>query len=218
MGLHGDGVKLATAFFARSTLTVARELLGHRLVRKLPDGQRVAGRIVESEGYTADDPAFRGWGIMDPGFHLVKPEGRGFDLFRRPGTAYVYRVHVYWMLNVVTERDGVPGCVLIRAVEPEEGLALMWTHRPSARREPDLTSGPGKLTLAFGIDKSLHGSDLTKGDVFFEMGIPFLQKEIGISARIGLRHGADLPRRFYALGNRYVSPGKPGKLGIKRHR
>ncbi|GIV60718.1 MAG: hypothetical protein KatS3mg043_1807 [Rhodothermaceae bacterium] len=110
-------------FFARSTVEVARALVGCRLVYEHADGVRRAGTIVETEAYPADDPAWRSWGVFDPVAERVRPEGRALDFFGRPGTAYLYRIHVYWLLNVVTEPEGVAGGVLIRAVAPEEGGA-----------------------------------------------------------------------------------------------
>ena len=98
---------LPTDFFARSTLTVAREMLGQRLVRDLPSGHRLVGRIVETEAYTQDDPAFHGWNLYDEETGTVRREGRAADLFGPPGTAYVYLIYgMHWLLNVVTEPDG----------------------------------------------------------------------------------------------------------------
>ncbi len=106
---------LKPSFFARPTLEVARNLLGTLLVHEEPAGMRLVGRVVEVEAYTQDDPAFRSWGVVDAATGLVMPEGRGLDLFGKPGTAYVYLCYGrYWMLNVVTEPEGRAGWRRIR--------------------------------------------------------------------------------------------------------
>ena len=203
--MHG----LTRTFFDRPTVEVAKALLGKRLVHEHPSGMRLAGRIVETEAYTMDDPAFRPWGIVDPATGLVRPEGRGYDLFGKPGTAYVYRVHTYWLLNVVTEGEGVAGCVLLRAVEPLEGLADMARRRPAARRTEHLANGPGKLCLAFDVDRRFHTADLTRGPLFLADAEDARAWPVAVSARIGLRQGIDLRRRFFVPGHPCVSPGVP---------
>ena len=197
---------LPRAFYARHPVAVAPALLGTRLVHETPEG-RIAARIVETEAYGQDDPAFRNWGIVDPGTGLIKPEGRGLALFGRPGTAYVYRVHTYWLLNIVTEPEGWAGCVLIRGVEPLEGRHLLWRRRPTARRERDLTSGPGRLTMAFGIDLRHHGADLTCPPLYVESGDD--APAFATSSRIGLKQGVARPWRYFIPGNPFVSPGTP---------
>ena len=201
---------LPTDFFARSTLTVAREMLGQRLVRDLPSGHRLVGRIVETEAYTQDDPAFHGWNLYDEETGTVRREGRAADLFGPPGTAYVYLIYgMHWLLNVVTEPDGTGGAVLIRAVEPVEGVDHMRDHRPAARRDVDLTNGPGKLTDAFEIDGDAHGLDLTGAPVYFSTGDPVPDSKVATSSRIGIRKGVDRPWRWFVDGHPYVSKAKP---------
>ena len=108
---------LSPQFFARSTLDVAPDLPGTVLVHEHASGERLVGRVVEVEAYTQDDPAWRSWGIVDAATGLMVPEGRGFDFFGKPGTAYVYLCYGrYWMLNVVTEPEGRAGCVFIRVL------------------------------------------------------------------------------------------------------
>ncbi len=201
---------LAPSYFARPTLEVARDLVGALLVHE-SGGRRIAGRIVETEGYTRDDPALHGWKATfgDEGF--VLPEGRAADLFAPPGTAYVYLIYyTNWLLNVVTEPEGTPGAVLIRALEPVEGTEAMRERRPaSVKRERDLTNGPGKLTQALGInDPAFHRTDLTKPPLYFaDDGAP--RPEIETSSRIGLTRGVDRPWRFFVPGHPFVSPGVP---------
>ena len=213
---------LDAAFFARPTLTVARELLGCVLVHDDPDAGRVAGRIVETEAYLADDPAYHGWKAVDA-TGLVSMTGRTRDLFGPPGRAYLYAVYDrHWMLNLVTEPEGVCGSVLVRALEPLDGLAAMFERRVAARRARDLCNGPGKLTAALGLDSTaFHGADVTGGPngkagaLRVEPGeaLPF-----ETTARIGLTRGTELPYRFVVPGHPCVSPGVPSDLAAARRR
>jgi DNA-3-methyladenine glycosylase len=216
---------LPPAWFARPTLHVARDLLGKLLVYAPPAGPRLAGRIVETEGYLADDPAMHGWRAEFGPEGRVQPVGRAAAFFGRPGTAYVYRCyHTSWLLNVVTEPEGVPGAVLLRAVEPVEGAEAMQAHRPGLRRAVDLTNGPGKLTQAFGVaDERFHGADLTRPPLYLaEDGTPAGASpvEVAVSSRIGLTRGVDRPYRFYVARHPYVSPGVPSDLrvALRTHR
>lgn len=197
---------LPASFFARPTLEVARDLLGRWLVHEHPSGVRLVGRIVETEAYRQDDPACHGWRLVDPTTGAVRPKGRAYDLFASPGTAYVYLNYgMYWLLNVVTEPEGVGAAVLIRAVEPVEGLAFMQTRRPRVRRPYELTSGPGRLTVAFDIDGRYHRKPLTAPPLYFAPGMPVSDQEVGTSSRIGLSRGTDRPWRFFIRDNPYVS-------------
>ena len=208
---------LSTDFFARDALTVAQDLLGTVLIHEHPEDGRLAGRIVETEAYTQDDPAFRGWGVFDAATGLVRPEGRALDLFGPPGRAYVYLVYRrHWLLNVVTEPEGRAGCVLLRAVEPLEGRHHMAARRPAARRPVDLTNGPGKLTQAFDLDRRFHGHDLAAPPLFVAAGEA--PGAVGRSARIGLRFGTDLPYRFFVERHPSVSPGVPSDRARQRGR
>jgi DNA-3-methyladenine glycosylase len=216
---------LDRTYFARPTLQVARDLVGALLVRELDPGsqpgqapERLVGRIVETEAYTGDDPAMHGWKATFGGDGFVRPEGRAADLFAAPGTAYVYRIYyTNWLLNVVTEPEGTAGAVLIRALEPIEGIERMRTHRPpSIRRERDLTNGPGKLTQALGIDDaSFHGTDLTTPPLYFADD-EALPSEVATSARIGITRGVERPWRFFVPGSSFVSPGVPSDERIRR--
>lgn len=202
---------LSADYFARSTLDVAPDLLGKRMVHRVSGGATLVGRVVETEAYTQHDPAFHGWGLYDEETGTLQREGRGIELFGPPGGAYVYLIYgAHWLINVVTEPEGTGGAVLIRAVEPLQGMDVMQQRRTAARRPQELTNGPGKLTQAFGIDDAFHGTMLTKPPLFFaaaEDGAPSL--EVATSSRIGISKGVDRPWRFFIADHPYVSPGTP---------
>ena len=188
---------LPRAFYNRPTTEVARDLLGMVLAHGT-----TSGRIVETEAYLGPQD-----GIVDRAAHSwrgVTPRTR--VIFGEPGHAYVYLIYgMYECLNVVAEPEGRAGCVLIRALEPLEGIARMRRRRPRARGIEDLANGPGKLTLALSITRSHNGADLTKGSLVIrpaENPQPF---RIGVSPRVGIRHCADWPLRFFIDGNRFVS-------------
>ncbi len=204
---------LSSEFFERNTLEVAPDLIGMLLVHEHESGRLLVGRIVETEAYTQNDPAFHGWGLIDRETGLIRPTGRGFDLFAAPGTAYVYLNYgAYWLLNVVTEPEGRGGAALIRAVEPVEGIEIMRSNRPLARRDRDLTNGPGKLTQAMDIDARYHKTSLTRSPLFFARPDTPQSLAVSTSTRIGLTRGVDLPWRFFVKNNPFVSPGKPSNL------
>lgn len=210
---------LPASYYDRPTLEVARDLIGKLLVREHPTGQRLVGRIVETEAYTQDDPSFHGWGIVDRETGLIKPDGRGYDLFTKPGTAYIYLIYArYWLLNVVTEREGVGGAVLFRAVEPLEGQSCMYERRDAALKDFDLTNGPGKLTQAFDIDKTLHRRSMTEGPLYVMAPKDDREWTVQTSSRIGITRGIDLPWRFFIPENPYVSPGVPSDVAARRRR
>ena len=202
---------LDASFFARPTLDVARDLLGALLVHDDSADGRLAGRIVETEAYLADDPAMHGWRATFGDDGRVLPRGRAAGLFAAPGTAYVYKIYrVHWLLNVVTEPEGEAGAVLVRAVEPLAGEGAMAARRPAARRRRDLTNGPAKLTQAFGVaDGRFHGTDLTRPPLRFEPGEPVPAARVATTSRIGLTRGVDRPWRFLVDGHPFVSPGTP---------
>ncbi len=180
-------------------------------------------RIVETEAYMQDDPAFHAWGIVDPPTGLVRPSGRGYALFAPPGTSYVYLCYgVHWLLNVVTEPEGRAGCVLIRAAEPTAGLDRMFTRRPSARTERDLCSGPGKLTQAFGISGEHHQIDLCgpsgRPSMHFADDGQTPTEIPSVSSRIGITRAIDRPWRFFYASNPHVSPGVPSDIAAERRR
>ncbi len=205
-GVRGvKGVKLAREFYTRAdTLAVARDLLGKRLVVPAPAGERVSGRIVETEAYLgAEDAASHSYG----GRRTPRTE----TMYAVGGTAYVYFVYgMHHQFNVVTGPAGLPHAVLVRALEPEEGVEWMRRRRP-ARADRELTSGPGKLCQALGIDRGFDGADLTGRRVWLEDdGARVLPSEIASGPRVGVAYaGADalLPWRFWLEGNPFVSRG-----------
>jgi DNA-3-methyladenine glycosylase len=181
---------LSRSFYARPTLGLARALLGRTLVGESADGT-VAGRIVEVEAYGGgEDPASHGFRGRT---------ARNATMFGPPGHLYVYFTYgMHYCSNVVCERDGVPGAVLLRAVEPIEGLDLM-----SARRDVSdpllLARGPARLCEAFAIDKSCDGVDLVAGPVWIE-GRQKLAGQVQETPRIGIKVGIDLAWRIAELG------------------
>jgi len=170
---------------------VARDLLGRVVVHG-----ECAGRIVETEAYL---------GVDDLAAHSARgitPRTR--VLFGPPGHAYVYFIYgMYECLNVVAEPDGIPGGVLIRALEPLAGIEVMRKRR-NRERVLDLCSGPGKLTQAMGITRAQNGADLTKGPLRILDGKP-APFEVEITPRIGISECADWPLRFVVAGSKFVS-------------
>ncbi len=188
---------LPASFYARDTASVARGLLGCLLESRV-GGRRVVGRIVEVEAYVgAHDPADHGFG--------GRRSRRNGALFGPPGTAYVFRSYgVHWCLNAVTEREGVPTAVLLRALEPVRGLQTM-----SARRGVDdprlLCSGPGRLCQALGVTGAHDGVRLDRG--VLRILRPSVPEAIATVAgpRIGISRAADWPLRFSVRGSRWLS-------------
>jgi DNA-3-methyladenine glycosylase len=172
--------RLPRSFFARPTLDVARQLLGQRLVRIEPSGQRTSGWIVEAEAYI---------GQADLGCHAhVGRTRRNATMWGPPGHAYVYFTYgMHWMLNVVTEREGFPAAVLLRAILPSEGESRI-RRRRSGRPTRSLTNGPAKLCQALGVDRRLDGHDLCApaAALFIERGRPISNRHITRGPRVGL--------------------------------
>ncbi|HVP36346.1 MAG TPA: DNA-3-methyladenine glycosylase [Terriglobales bacterium] len=187
--------KLRREFYNRSTLKVAKELLGKFLVVNRA-GTKLSGKIVETEAYCGPyDPASHAYGGMTP---------RNKIMFGEPGHAYVYFTYgMYYCLNVITERKGFPAGVLIRALEPEDGIEIMRKRRKKEKIE-ELTSGPGKLCQALGIDKTINGADLT-GDIIYIEDRGEKPGKIVSSNRIGIDEGKEKKWRFYIKDNRFVS-------------
>jgi DNA-3-methyladenine glycosylase len=171
---------LPRSFYARPTVEVARDLLGKVLVHG-----KTSGRIIEVEAYLGAD---------DLAAHSARGlTGRTRVIFGPPGHAYVYLIYgMYECLNVVAEPDGVPGCVLIRALEPLTGIDLMRQRRG----RDDLASGPGKLTVAMGITRAHNGKDLVRGPLRIVDGPT---GEIRVTPRIGITKCVDWPLRFVLL-------------------
>lgn len=195
------GPRLPRAFFARPSTVVAPELLGRILVRLLPDGTRLAARLVEVEAYAPDDPAshaYRG------------PTTRNAVMFGRAGHLYVYFTYgIHFCCNVVTGLDGEGSAVLLRAAEPLEGLGAMAANRGTVAPRL-LCAGPGRLAQAFGIDRSEDGADLVRGPSFqLRAGEPVRSRSIGRSTRVGLSVGIRPRWRYFERENAFVSPGRP---------
>ena len=190
-------MKLTTAFYKQDTVTVAQNLLGCLLVSEVGGAAwRTSGIIVETEAYA---------GEKDPGSHAYRGKtGRNQVMYGEPGRAYVYFIYgKYYLLNVVTEKKGTPGAVLIRALEPVDGIEIMKKRRASDTVQK-LTTGPAKLTQALGITGEHNGVDVT-GDVIWieQYATP---SQIQSSPRIGVSD--EQPLRFFIDGNRYVSKGR----------
>ena len=195
--------ELPLSFFSRDTVTVARELLGKILVIG-----NCSGRIVETEAYGSD-----------PASHAFRKTERSALMFDTFGQVYVYLIYgMYHCINFTTEISGTPGAVLIRALEPLEGISMMQKRRDikksrrntkknkiesKSQNNRNLCSGPGKLCEALAITKKLNGKQLGKEvkiyDDYFQV------KEITASSRIGIKDALDLQWRFYIKGNEYVS-------------
>lgn len=187
--------KLNRKFYNRPTVRVARELLGKYLVVQ-KDGELVSGKIVETEAYI---------GFKDPASHAYRGmTSRNQVMFGEPGHAYVYITYgMHHCLNLVTEKEGYPAAVLIRALEPAEGLQLMKKRRGRPKLR-DLTSGPAKLCRALGIDSELNGANLCSGVLWVEDRAE-AAKPIVSSWRIGIKEGKDKNWRFYIKNNEFVS-------------
>ena len=184
------------------TAQLARFLIGKTLVRMLAEGV-AGGRIVETEAYSIGDAAGHAYRGMTP---------RNRALFLERGHAYVYLAYgTSFMLNVSSETSSVGAGVLIRAIEPASGIAIMERNR-GTERVRDLTRGPGRLCAALGIDRRLDGIDLCRIGPLWLGSDDQAPSEIGQSKRIGITRAADSPLRFYARGNRFVS----GPLALNR--
>jgi DNA-3-methyladenine glycosylase len=191
--------KLSRSFYSRSTLQVASDLIGKVLVRDF-GGQRLAGKIVETEAYV---------GPHDLACHASKGHtARTSIMFGPAGYAYVYMIYgFYFCLNVVTERQGYPAAVLIRGLEPLENLEFMRQLRNNPERDTNVASGPGKLCMAMSIDKRLNGEDLLGATLWIEDrnldSVPILT-----SPRVGVDYAGEYknkPWRFYLANNPHVS-------------
>lgn len=205
---------LSRKFYSRPTLPVAKDLLGQILIHETPQGV-TAGKIVEVEAYLPKD---------DPGCHAYRGKTRRNEvIFGSPGNAYVYFCYGnHFLFNIVTEKEGTPGAVLIRALEPVKGLDLMVRRRGGfAPEDISLTNGPGKLTQALGIERDHNRLPAWKKPLYVQAAKR--EEMIGITTRIGITEGSELPLRFFLKGNPYISvrpgtdrpsPGMKKKLKI----
>ncbi len=191
--------KLGRDFYGRPVLAVARDCIGKVLVHITPEGE-TAGRIVEAEAYR---------GPLDLAAHSARGlTRRTAAMFGPPGHAYVFRLYgTSWAMNLVTTAEGEPHAVLIRALEPIRGLALMAARRRNPPASRELTNGPGKLTQAMAITGDDYGRDLCGPELYLEDdGLP--AGKIGRSPRINVEYAGSWAARlwrFYERGNRYVS-------------
>jgi DNA-3-methyladenine glycosylase len=207
---------LPRSFYERDSKVVARALLGTVLVCESPEG-RASGRIVETEAYL---------GPSDPASHAAAGlTARTRHLFGRPGSAYIYFIYgVHWCVNAVAGRHGAGTAVLIRGLEPVDGIALMrarrWVRAGGRRRgapaldgkehrDRDLTNGPGKLCAALGIDARLNGVTLLRPPLTIRAGYDIPDSLVAVSPRIGITRAAELPCRFFVRDSPYVSRTPP---------
>ena len=194
------GRVLPRAFYERETEIVAREMLGTVLECETSAGI-ASGIIVETEAYL---------GEHDLACHAAAGRtARTEPLYGPPGTSYVYFIYgMYWCFNAVTRAEGLPSAVLVRAVEPLAGIDLMRKRRSRVRNEVDLTSGPGKLCTALGIDGSMSAKTLQRKPLVIREGQSVPDDKVEVTTRIGITKSADWPLRWIVKGNRYVSKGK----------
>ncbi len=207
---------LSRRFYRRDPVTLAKALLGRTLVRML-DGQRLAGRIVETEAYL---------GEADKAAHTYggRRTARNRSMWGEAGHAYVYFTYgMHYCMNIVADRAETPTAVLLRALEPAEGLDVMRSHRGRCRgggalRDVDLCSGPAKLTQALAVDRSLDGADLVGGGVLWvegRRGVP--AQGIVATPRIGVGYAdewAEQPLRFCIAGHRHLSARPARAAGL----
>jgi DNA-3-methyladenine glycosylase len=188
---------LTKEFYIRETPIVARELLGKLIWRNTDKGMMVA-RIVETEAYLAEN---------DPACHaFYKKTKKNEKMFEEGGISYVYFIYgCYFCLNIVTGQKDRGEAVLIRALEPIDGIKIMKEFRP-VEKERELTNGPGKLCKALNINIDDNGIDVIKSKkLFLSEDINFKDTEIVVTTRIGITKGTELPLRFYLMNNKYVS-------------
>ncbi|MBA3890095.1 MAG: DNA-3-methyladenine glycosylase [Gemmatimonadaceae bacterium] len=191
------GAALPVGFYLRDTEQVARALLG-ALLETHVDGVVTSGRIVETEAYV---------GEHDAACHAAAGRtGRTDPLYGEPGIAYVYFIYgVHWCVNAVTRAQGLPSAVLIRALEPVEGVEAMEARRPRARKPEDLTNGPGKLCAALGITGTSNRLPLQHPPIVIRSGAPVPDDDVVETTRIGITQAADWPLRWYVQSSRHVS-------------
>jgi len=186
--------------FDRDPVQVARELLGAVLVRPLPDGRVMSGRVVEVEAYDCPrDPS-----CLAGRFHAVKSQ----ELAAPPGTFVFWVAYRHPLLQVTCREEGVAASVLIRALEPLSGMDAMLEFRP-VTRELDLTSGPAKLVQAMGLAPQFRGAPVNGKGLYLRPGEPVPDERVTVTARVGIQAGRNLPWRFTETGSRWLSGGQP---------
>lgn len=192
---------LELSFYRRDTVSVARALLGHLLCRESAAGL-TTGIIVETEAYLSRD---------DPACHASRGQTRrNAPMFGPPGQAYIYFIYGnHFCFNVVTGPPGIGEAVLVRALEPVDGLELMQQRRGKGRSAPELTNGPGKLCQALAIDQTLNEHDLRRPPLWIAAGYDVEAGAVISAPRIGISRAVDKLLRFYIKDNKYVSRRKP---------
>lgn len=204
--IHSVMTKLSQGFYLRNNvLVIARELLGKILVTNR-EGMITSGRIVEVEAYK---------GVVDRASHAFggRRTARNEIMYAQGGFAYIYLCYgIHHLFNVVTNRGETPHAILVRALEPLQGIENMLQRTGKKKPDHTLTRGPGNLSKAMGLHVSHSGSSLLSSELFIaEDGFTFGRKEIATSPRIGVDYAGEdalLPYRFYIKGNPFVS-GKP---------
>jgi DNA-3-methyladenine glycosylase len=191
------GRVLPASFYARETEHVARDMLGMLLQCSTPDGT-TSGIIVETEAYL---------GEHDAACHAAAGDTRRTNpLYGPPGLAYVYFIYgMYWCFNAVTRRAGLPSAVLVRALEPVQGVELMRMRRPHVKRDRDLANGPGKLCLTLGIDGAMNRHPLQRKPLLLREYVSYDDDQIVVTPRIGITKAADWPLRWIVKDNPHVS-------------
>ncbi|WP_068838100.1 DNA-3-methyladenine glycosylase [Pontibacter akesuensis] len=199
-------MKLPKSFYTRPDVVhLAQELLG-KYVYTCVNGMLTGGMIVETEAYSGqNDKACHA--------HLNRRTKRTEIMYHEGGVAYVYLVYgIYHLFNIITNTEGNADAVLVRAIEPEVGVEEMLLRRGMASIKPNLTAGPGVLSIALGIDKKLYGADLTGSTIWLEdKGITIPPEQIVSGPRIGIDYAEEdalLPWRFWVKGNKWVSKKK----------
>jgi len=198
--------RLPRGFHARAATVVAPALLGQVLVRRLPSGEELRARLVETEAYEQDDPASHAFrGIT----------ARNGVMFGPPGRLYVYFTYgMHHCMNVVVGREGEGCAVLLRAAEPLEGLAVMGRARGTDRLR-DLCRGPARLAQAFAVDRSLDGADLVAGDqLWIERGRSVDPMDVRSGPRVGIRVATERPWRFW-VDEPWVSSRRWGPVSAR---
>ena len=188
---------LPVAFFRRPAETVAAELLGMEVLTSV-EGEITSGRIVETEAYLGyDDPASHGY--------LHRRNARNQALFGPPGTWYVYLSYgMHWCANLVCQKSGLASAVLLRALEPVEGLEIMRRRRGGVP-DGDLCSGPGKLCQAMGITRELDGQRITQSAAIVRSSAMSERLHVAAGPRIGITKAVDWPLRFCVAGSAWTS-------------
>jgi len=194
--------KLSQNFYSRNVITVAKELLGKTIVRKY-GSSILSGMIVEVEAYD---------GSVDRAAHTFNGKTKRNEvMFEQGGLLYVYFTYgVHFCCNVVTGKAGLGNAVLIRAVEPLEGIDIMAKNRfnktdLTESEKINLANGPGKICRAFNIDRRHNGVNLTGSEIFLLYNKKIPKSDIAVTTRIGIKKSVDLPWRFYIKNNKFIS-------------